>query len=180
MPIIWKSIFLIYNLVLITIASAVVMLSLGRPEPIAYLDLVLSTPQNRIILGAVAIIVIALTLISLIASLRSNNKEQAVAISKGLMGEVNISINAIKVIILKAIKTIEGAKEIDTIVRNTPQGLSVTIHILINPERNVPELSQDLQSAIKEHLEEIGGLQVAEVIIMVDHHSTAAQKPANM
>ena len=40
--------------------------------------------------------------------------------------------------------------------------------MMINPELNVPELTAATQQKVKEYLENIGGLQIAEIKVLVD------------
>jgi uncharacterized alkaline shock family protein YloU len=39
---------------------------------------------------------------------------------------------------------------------------------MINPEMGIPELSNTVQSVVKKYLEEIGGLKVVEIKVLVD------------
>jgi uncharacterized alkaline shock family protein YloU len=48
--------------------------------------------------------------------------------------------------------------------------------MMINPERNVPEMSHSIQSIVKEYIETIAGLQVAEIKILVDDFNAGAGK----
>ncbi len=40
--------------------------------------------------------------------------------------------------------------------------------MMINPDIGVPELSKNVQDAVRKYLEDIGGLKVAEVKVLVD------------
>ena len=74
---------------------------------------------------------------------------------------------------MKAVKRVEGVKEIRSAVKDSPEGLIITMHMMINPEHSVPEMSKNVQTAIKESLETIGGLTVAEVRVLVDDFAVA-------
>jgi uncharacterized alkaline shock family protein YloU len=161
---------------MLIIAGLVVAMSLGWNYPLDYLNLAVSTPGNRIILGAVGAILIIVILIILILGLKMPAGSNAVIVEKSTEGEVSISIAATKVIIMKAVKQVEGVKELKPIVGQSPSGLTVKLHTMINPEQSVPELAQSLQTVVKDHLEKIGGLQVAEIKVLVDDFNTGSKK----
>ncbi|MDD3364470.1 MAG: alkaline shock response membrane anchor protein AmaP [Syntrophomonas sp.] len=175
MPVIGRLVLLVYNLLMLVISGAVVAVSMGWFAPLAYYDMAVSTPENKIIMGTVGIIIGIIALIMLIWGLKPSNRTDAVTVEKGLAGEVSISIAAIKVIIMKAVKQVEGVKDIKSVVSSTAGGLIVKLHIMINPEHTVPELAQSLQAAVKDNLEKIGGLQVAEIKVLVDDFNVVSK-----
>ncbi len=168
MPVFWRLILTIYNLILLAVAAVVVAVSIGISEPLHYINTLASSPENRIICGTIGIIVFFLALVLLFLGLRKSSSEDAVLVEKGLLGEVSMSIDAIKLIIMKAVRQIDGVKDTRSEVRKGPGGLSVTLHMMINPELSVPELTNATQKKVKEYLENIGGLQIGEIRVLVD------------
>jgi len=86
---------------------------------------------------------------------------------------VSITVAAIKTIISRAVKKVDGVKETRSSVAQGPDGVIIYLHMMINPEISVPEMSKNVQAAVKEQLESIGGLQVSEVRVLVDDFSHA-------
>lgn len=175
---IWRVVVFLYSLILMALAGITVIAALGRPEPLAYINMALATPQNRIIVGVVAIAVFVITLISLLSSFKLDNKKSASAsftVQNTLTGQISITTPAVKAIIAKAIKKIEGVKGVKSALENGAEGLIVNLHIMISPEQSIPETTKDIQDIVKKHLEEVGGLPVAEVKIVVDDFGTSNQ-----
>lgn len=168
-----KIVLFVYNLLLLIMAAAILGLAMGRPEPLNYINMALATTEGRMISAAAAILVIALTIFVLISLLQKRPKQTSINISSSLNGQVSITIDAIKVIIMKAVKRVEGVKEIRSAVKDSPEGLIITMHMMINPEHSVPEMSKNVQTVIRESLETIGGLTVAEVRVLVDDFAVA-------
>lgn len=158
----------IYNLLLIIIAGLALTAVTGRPEPMEYIQLALSTPYYRLITGIISGLVIIFGVFVLIKTLSFKSKIKSVTIEHSTAGEVCITIPAIKIIIMKAVKTIEGIKEIKPMVTSGGDGVKVCLHMMINPEMGIPELSNTVQSVVKKYLEEIGGLKVVEIKVLVD------------
>jgi uncharacterized alkaline shock family protein YloU len=175
MPVIGRVVIAIYSLLMLAIAAVSVAVALGWKVPWFYLDMAVSTSSNRLILGLVGFILAVAAIITLIWVLRVQTRQQTVLVEKGPAGEVTISIAATKAIIMKALKQVEGVKDLKPTVGQSPAGLLIHLHIMINPDYCVPETAQLLQTAVKENLEKIGGLQVAEIKILVDEFNPVSK-----
>jgi len=163
----------LYNILLLLIGGTVVAIASGWQEALVYLNWVFSTSQNRFAAGGIGVIIVVLGVIGVIGSLKRRAVPQSITIENGFNGQVSISFAAIKVIIMKAVKQVEGVKDIRTSLKSSPEGILVTLQMMVNPELSVPELTRSIQQMVKDYLQNIGGLQVAEVKVLVDDFSTA-------
>lgn len=172
----WRFIIFLYSLLLFAISGFTIVAAIGRPEPLDYITLALATPINRIFLGLAAILFLVLAVLSLLYSFKTTDKKvrlpNSITVEKNLVGEVSVTVQALKVIIMKAIKKVDGVKEVKSAVTPGTQGLIVNLHIMIDPELSVPETSKDIQNIVKQYIEEIGGLPVGEIKILVDDFGT--------
>lgn len=166
-----------YNLLILGLAVFAMYLAVGYTDPILAVQAYLSNSVNQIILGAAAAVVIALTILVMVSLLKGESKPTSIVVNKSLNGQVSITVAAIKTIITKAVRRIDGVKETRSSVTHGPDGVTIYLHMMINPDISVPEMSQNVQAAVKEQLETIGGLQVAEVRVLVDDFGNA-NKPA--
>jgi len=142
--------------------------AVGFNQPLYFLYQAFSTPQAKIITGSVSMIVIFLILLFLFKSLRGTSLPQQVDLTNDGNGMISISIDAIKALILKAIRPINGIREVKPQVFNTEAGISVRLHMMVVYDNNIPDLCLLTQKTVKEYLENTGGLKVAEVKITVD------------
>jgi uncharacterized alkaline shock family protein YloU len=94
---------------------------------------------------------------------------KAISIERSMTGNIGITVPAVNAIIMMAVKKISGVKEVKAKISESPEGLIVDLQSMINPEYKVPEMSMDIQNAVKENLENIGGLKVAEIRVLVDY-----------
>lgn len=177
MSAVWRLIFFLYNLLLLTLGTAMAVAAMGRSEPLDYIKMALSTPQNRIIVGAVGILLIALAVICVFSTLKREPGTKSMIVENNVSGQVSITVEAVKIIIMRAVKKVEGVREIKPAVSSGDNGVSVYLHMMINPEYSVPEISEKIQDTVKEYLEDVGGLQVAEIRILVDDFGPVS-KPA--
>lgn len=170
----WKSILALYNLVLIGLSVIVVALALGNMQPLTWINEALSTPQNRLLSGSAGVFLAVLGL-SLIIQLFRTRQETEVIVQDSVTGKVSITVPAIKQIVLKAVKQVEGVREVKPEVLNGKNGVVISLTLMVNPDYRIPEMTTTVQNKVASLLEEVGGLQVAEVRIKVDDF---APKPA--
>lgn len=158
----------IYNLIILVLAVIIIGATLGWLDPQVYLNAVLSAPENKIIAGLAGIIVGFVALLMLVWAIKPTPRIDAVTVSQGTDGEISMSIAAAKAIIMRAIRQVEGVKELRPDVVPSPTGVKVKLHTMINPDHNVPEISALLQSVVRDNLEKVGGLQVGEIKVLID------------
>lgn len=172
----WRIVVFFYSLLLLAFSSVVIIAAIGRPEPLEYITFALSTPTNRIYIGLGAIILLAIAILSLIYSLKTEKVQvkqtETITVQSNLTGQVSITVQALKVIIMRAIKTVDGVKEVKSNISHGAQGLAVQLHIMIDPELSVPKTTKEIQEVVKKYIEETGGLPVEEIKVLVDDFGT--------
>ncbi|MGI6453349.1 MAG: alkaline shock response membrane anchor protein AmaP [Syntrophomonadaceae bacterium] len=172
MKVLWRLVLLIYNLGLLVLAGFALVAAMGRPEPVTYISQAMATPQNRIIVGIIAILAMVAAIAVIFSVFKTKSESSSYLVSKELLGEICITVPAIKLLIMKAVHKVEGVKEVRPSVHKGSNGVIIKIHTLINPDYPVPELSKKVQETVKKQLEELGGLQVDEVRILTDDFNT--------
>lgn len=172
MSIFSRFVFFCYNLVLIFLAGVAIAASTGNLELGGYLDTALATPESRALVGIAALLMIVLAVAMMLAILKRKAVPRPRAASfdveTTLNGSIRVTESALKVIIMRAIKQVDGVKEVNTRVENMEKGLHISVHMMINPNLSVVEMSQAIQASIKETVERISGLTVELVTVMAD------------
>jgi uncharacterized alkaline shock family protein YloU len=82
-------------------------------------------------------------------------------------GDIRISMETVENLSLKAAKRTRGVKDLKARVRVSPAGLEITIRVIVDGESPIPQLTEELQSGVKSHIEEITGIPVAVVTVFV-------------
>jgi len=168
MPFTTRLLLFVYNLIMLALAVTAVAISLGWSAPVQFMQMASSTPENRIILGTVGLIAGILIIMLMISGLKGSGSIKTITVEKSDSGEVSMSVSAIKSIIAKAAKQVTGTKEVRSEVSQSANGLTVKLHTMVVPDHNVPGIAAALQTIVKEQLEKVGGLKVAEVKVLVD------------
>lgn len=82
-------------------------------------------------------------------------------------GDIRISIETIENLALKAASRQRGVKDLRARVRATEAGLDIVLRAVIDGESSIPVLTEEIQKAVKEHVEEITGIPVINVAVFV-------------
>nr|WP_275983783.1 alkaline shock response membrane anchor protein AmaP [Paenibacillus hamazuiensis] len=82
-------------------------------------------------------------------------------------GDIRISIDTVENLALKAANRTRGVKDLKSRVRVNHAGLDITIRAIVDGENSIPALTEEMQGAVKRHVEEITGIPVAMVSVYV-------------
>ncbi len=121
--------------------------------------------ENVVLAVGSGLLLIALIL--LILGLRPAKEPRNAVLKDSEYGEVSISITAVENMVLRVVQQIQGIKDVSRKVSVSPDGLIVKITISVMPDVSLPGVIDDLQAKTKEYLEEITGISVQEVKVLV-------------
>jgi uncharacterized alkaline shock family protein YloU len=82
-------------------------------------------------------------------------------------GDIQISLETVENLSLKAAGRIRGMKDLKSRIRVTDAGLEIIIRSFVDGESSIPNVSEEVQKAVKSHIEEITGIPVALVSVYV-------------
>jgi uncharacterized alkaline shock family protein YloU len=82
-------------------------------------------------------------------------------------GDIRISVETVENLALKAAQRSRGLKDLKTRVSVGPSGLEIIIRTLVDGESSIPSLTEEIQSTVKTHIEEVTGIPVATVSVYV-------------
>ncbi|MDN5346905.1 MAG: hypothetical protein PWP65_469 [Clostridia bacterium] len=135
-----------------------------------YLQLVLSWPDYRLILGVasgIVFLVAARFLWAGLAILRPRSDSDQALIQTTDLGEVRLTMPALESMVVRAARQIKGIREVKVRLKVLPGGLAVMLELTVLPDRSLPPLAQEAQEAVRRYLSEIAGLEVLEVRVLV-------------
>lgn len=157
-------------LICISLFMAVYALQLGV---FAYLPLedmryYLQGLHNNPAAAAAAALLLIAAVAGLAAALRRGAGEETI-LRQGPLGEVRICFKAVEAMVLKAAKDVKGIRETKTRIVNADSGLIIFIRAVTFPEQSIPQITAEVQSAVKEYVENATGVGVSEVRLMVEN-----------
>lgn len=88
------------------------------------------------------------------------------------MGDIHISLEAIKNLVEKTTRHTRGVRGVRVTVNHTDQqGLKVFVKAVVSPESNVPSVSADMQRRVHEYIKHTVGIELADISIFVENIS---------
>jgi uncharacterized alkaline shock family protein YloU len=158
------------SIVIIVISCILILVSIHWIMYSETSRFVTSIYENTEAATAVIIIAVIFILINLrffyIAVRRSSSNAPSID-QRTEFGNIQISIDTVQNLSLKAASRIRGVKDLKSKVRVNADGLEITIRSIIDGESSIPALTEEMQRAVKEHVEEITGIPVATVSVYV-------------
>lgn len=83
------------------------------------------------------------------------------------LGEVRVTVDAIGDLIVRSAQMMNGVRLVKPLIKQREDGLEILLDCQFNPEAIIPEVSEQLQNQIKEDVERLTGIKVAEVKVLV-------------
>jgi uncharacterized alkaline shock family protein YloU len=155
------------SLVLIAIAVFIMAVSVD-PGLLEIVLISLSSNTGRIIGVAAGFILLILGFKTIISSF-SKKLPTLASIQTTDLGVVNITVTALEHLVSKAAKQIKEVKEIKPRVKPLNNGVAVFLNAGVSTESNLPIVTKELQDTVKEYIEQIAGIDVLEVKILVNY-----------
>lgn len=169
MGIIDRIILSIYTLLLAFLSLGVILLSLR----LISLDLVwtgISHISGQWEAGLVGAVFLLVSIRLLLAGMRSRRVKDTI-VHHNDMGDVHISLDAIKNLVEKTARYTRGVRGVKVRVNLAGQGLKVSLKAVVSPEVHVPSVSAELQTRIHEYIKNTVGVELADVEILVENIS---------
>lgn len=126
-------------------------------------NLLLNDQWIVVIAGAV----VAFVGIFLVLNMLFTRKEKIAKVLGNDMGQVTMSIEAIESMINRTVSGISGIKEVTPKLKIVGDKVAVCLHLTVQSDMIVPELGSTIQKAVKENLESMAGISIAEIKILV-------------
>lgn len=82
-------------------------------------------------------------------------------------GDIRISLDTVENLALKAANRTRGIKDLKARVKVSHSGLDIILRAVVDGENIIPQLTEEMQGAVKRHVEEITGIPVAGVSVFV-------------
>ena len=97
-------------------------------------------------------------------------------ISFSEIGEIRVSFKAIENMVLSASRKVKGIREVNTRIDSVEQGLVIYMRVKVIPDLPIPGLVNELQTVVRDYVQEISGSNVAEVKVLVENIAQEIQK----
>lgn len=151
-----------------------IIIALGWWIPLDTFETFLIDLNNRWILGLTATLIFFISLTLFLRSFKSKPVKYTV-VNETSLGQINITLPALEQLILKVAKSIQGVREVKPTLKIITGGIAVMLKVQIIPDINIPQVTAELQEAIKAYLLKTVGTSVQEIKIQVTRISWDAK-----
>jgi len=169
MGIVDRIILSVYTLLLAFLSLGVILVSLRLISlDVVWTSISYISGQWETGLGGVVFFMISIRW--LLAGMRSRRPKDTI-VHHNEMGDVHISLDAIKNLIEKIARHTRGVRGVKVVVTNRNDQLKVSLHAVVSPEVHVPSVSEELQKKVYEYIKTTVGVELTDVEILVENIS---------
>jgi len=162
-----KALLALYSLLIMAIAIFIAAVSF-EPVYLTVFSNYLSSNTGRITAAIVSLLFFIMGFKTLLSSF-SKKMPQLISIQTTDLGAVNITVTALDHLVSKAAKQIKEVKEIKSKVKPQTDGVLIFLNAGVSTESNLPFVTRELQDTIKGYIEQIAGINVLEVKVLVNY-----------
>ncbi|WP_020616787.1 alkaline shock response membrane anchor protein AmaP [Paenibacillus daejeonensis] len=116
---------------------------------------------------AISLIVFLISLRFFYVSVKRGNAASQSIDQRTEYGDIRISMETVENLALKAAGKQRGVKDLKARIRIADAGLEIMLRAIVDGESSIPVLTEDIQRAVKEHVEEVTGIPVADVTVFI-------------
>jgi uncharacterized alkaline shock family protein YloU len=168
MSILLRILLLIYSIFSIVLSIFLVAIGINSEFASNFgLSIVSIGSRFTIILMVISLVLIISAIIFLIFAFRTSKDKKAVSKYTNI-GEVKISLNSIENIALNSVERFEEMRNVKAFVSKLDDNVSIIIKTLVLASTNIPELSREVQEAVKLAVEDSSGVAVSDVKIVIE------------
>ncbi len=181
MTVIDRLIYLILSLLMIV--SSVALLAFAVPiyaiEEYIRLNISYYSGTPEMIALAVVILLISLRGLWGVFRVKRPPKEQPSVSQTTEIGEVQISLETIESMVLRVAKSeVKGLREVKADIKAVENGVLIQIKGKVLADLELPQLSEQLQKAVKDNIEARAGINVSEVKVLIENITSDASRPS--
>lgn len=131
----------------------------------------LESLKGNYVLLIVGLIILLFSIKILLLSLKINNSKEKISyvVKNNEHGEVKISSDTIVGLVYHVCNRFSGLKNVKVKVDIIEGQLYINLNGDVVPEINIPDMSNDLQAKVKEHVESCTGVNVSEIKVFISN-----------
>jgi uncharacterized alkaline shock family protein YloU len=150
---------------------------IGFDHAVRYLDNVYRNPAVAYPFIAVAIVLLLISVRLFILGIRRPEGRMRAALQMTEYGLVRVSYQALQNLAASAASEVQGIHDLKTRIRSGKYGLEIDLFANVDGRTAIPELSERLQTSVKEHVERMSGLSVAAVTVLIGKANAGQPAP---
>lgn len=164
----------LYTLAVAALSLLVFGASIGFPQGFYSAELGALFTQWEAILVALFFFVVSVRF--LLSGIRRERPSRAAVTHQGELGDVRISLNAIRNLAQRTVLGVRGVHTAKVRVQLAEKGLELTIELAVTQDSNIPALTAQVQETVRKHIEACTGVGVLAVRVLVVEMAPASSR----
>lgn len=157
-----------YMLLMVFISLCIIIIPFNI-IPYNIINTILINFSNNILYSLIGLILLFVSIKLLLSTIISQKKENINITKVGEFGELKISGATFETLSIKIIKQINGIKEYKVSVGTDIDGVIINAKLLVLPDINIPQLTAEVQTKIKNYIEAITEISVKQIKVTIDN-----------
>lgn len=162
---------LFFYSIIILIASCFVLGAagglLGKRSVDGWIDALYEQKLLQLIVIIVTACILLASLRFFYVSIRRGGNSTPSIDQRTEFGDIRISMETVENLSLKAASKHRGVKDLKARIRVADAGLEIVLRAIVDGESPIPQLTEEIQRSVKDHVEETTGIPVAVVTVFV-------------
>ncbi|MGB9867031.1 MAG: alkaline shock response membrane anchor protein AmaP [Bacillota bacterium] len=168
MNIVDRLLLVIYTFLLAAFSVVVTMASLGWRSALDYMVTVATSGNTRWAAALTGVVFFAISVKLLYMAFRRRYHGQTV-VHETPLGEVRVSLDAVEALVKRVVRQIDGVRDVKALVTTGSGLVDVELRVAVSPEVSIPGTSEDIQSAVKNQVRNVVGVNVGSVKVYVEN-----------
>jgi len=165
----------VMTLIVAAISAVTIMLAAGWLIPLEVFWTSLKDDVGRWLIGILAGITFIISVCFIYYGFHRSGVDQTL-VHESELGEVRISVTAVESLVRKVARQVKGVRGVRGWVQADGGRLSVRLRTVISPDVSVPEVSGDIQRAVRDCLRNVVGVEAGDVKVFVENISNEARR----
>lgn len=170
MGIIDRVVLSIYTLSLAIISGLMILVAIAPDllTPHLWIEEALSTGRGQLLIGLIGTAFFAVSVRLIVFAFTRRGGGQPV-IYETAAGEVRISLDAVESLVKKTARSIKGVRDMKAVITHGKDGLHAALTGTVSPDISIPEVSEEIQSSVRQYVKRVVGVEMAEVKIDIEN-----------
>lgn len=157
----------VYTIVLTGLSALLVLVALGWSDPLTLLQEVFMDVRGRWAAGFIGALFFIIGL-RLLTSLLRRRVVNGALVRQAKLGEVQVALGAVEHFVARVGRQVDGVRDLRARVTPGEEGIRVHLRASVAANVHVPDLSEQLQTAVQQQVQETIGVGVEHIHTIID------------
>ena len=165
----------VLTLIVAVFSAVMIVLAAGWLVPLEILSATLADDAGRWLIGSLAGVTFIIAVRFIYYGFSRAEADQTL-VHESDLGEVRIAISAVENLVRRVARQVKGVRDVRGYVQTKGGCLNVRLRAVISPDVSVPDVSADIQNAVRGCLMNVVGVEAGEVRVFVENISNEARR----